>query len=665
MIFLKHLARIGRSTLLSSLLLLALLMLPFTYTGAHAAAAEAETTSTSNPGTVEQLSEAPKGSLAFLYCPELTWDDLLSGLAELDAAGKAGTLTFLGESGFANLSAPNDPGLSDLLKTTDVGAYRYSGNTGAADMLVAIQDFINTELPENAVLVIVAAPLFDGGEPSREFTPIIIRGDNHSGLMSSEITHRQGLITATDLVVLHANLEKRQGHTPVIDITATNGLDKSTLVNKTAETDVISRIQRLAQEDATIESMTTTKQYISMAFLGFVFATFTLSILLLVLGRRDKPGSRKLLVPAVRILWLLVLAFPIATFLMFLILPARPSPVDLIFALLIWIAISSIGALLIGYTTKWVNSLITLFALTIVVVLWGQLLGGPLSSAGYLTYDITEGSRYYGMGNEQGAMLFGSWITLSGLLINRFPDARAIPFFKKWGFALGSLALLFVSTSPWFGASFGPLVWGFIGCFFSWWLFNGRRLKWWLILIMVVAAFALALTVLYADIALNPASHMHQVLPSAGDGLMAVVTRIASDVWAYSFALIRDYVPLVAIVFFVFTFILLVVLRVLKPGTYREFWARNVAFRISYSVCFVLASLTFIIEDSGIFTPAMLIIYPVAGFVWLICDLHSWHLRMLDEDGPPLTIKQLQREALDLLLHKNAGKQTREEEDDK
>jgi hypothetical protein len=262
------------------------------------------------------------------------------------------------------------------------------------------------------------------------------------------------------------------------------------------------------------------------------------------------------------------------------------------------------------------------------------------------------------MGNEQGAILFGSWITLSGLLINRYPEARIIPAFKKWGFALGSVLLLFVATSPWFGASFGPLVWGSLGCFISWWLFNGKRLRWWIIPITVFLAFALALGVMYADIALNPASHMNQITLTSQDGIVAVITQLTIDVWNYSFALIRDNVPPAAIVFFVFVLILLVLLRVLKPGDYREFWQRNIAFRIAYSVCFVLAGITFIIEDSGIFTPAMLIIYPVAAFVWLICDLHSWHLRALEEDGLPLSIKQLQQGALGLLRPREAGRPT-------
>ncbi len=645
---------IGQSFIaMLSALLICTLFVQFAWTDIAYADDALETSPIQSAVSLQEISKASENSVVFLYCSNLNWDKVIAGIRELEGQGGLEQVSFLNSSGFGNLSSPSDSGVTKMLGSANVGRYVCPEGLSTAQSLTTIQSFISNQLPSNSVLVVVSAPLFNGGEPSKQLTPVIIYGNNHTGFLSSEITHRQGMITASDLVILQADMDKRQGIRSATDIDREIGIDEATLTNKATETALISRMDWLAKDNATIESMQATKQYTNLGFLAFVFASFGLSILLLVLGRQETSGSRRILIPAVRILWLLVLAYPIATFLMFTFLPARPTQLELIAALLIWILITAIAALLIGQRTKWVNSLIALFGLTIIVVVAGQLFPGPLSSPGYLTYDITEGSRYYGMGNEQGAMLFGSWIALSGLLINRFPDGKAIPAFKKWGFALGSFILLFVATSPWFGASFGPLVWGFMGCFLSWWLFNGRKLHWWLILIIVVAAFGLALTVLYADIALNPASHMHQVVPSANDGILAVITRIATDVWNYSFALIRDYVPVAAIVFFAFIFILLVVLRVLKPGTYREFWQRNVAFRVSYSVCFVLAGLTFLIEDSGIFTPAMLIIYPVAAFVWLICDLHSWHLRVLEEDGIAMSIKQLQQDALNVLRPKD------------
>ncbi|MDR1184889.1 MAG: hypothetical protein LBK67_08840, partial [Coriobacteriales bacterium] len=627
------------------------------------AEAAQKTSDVSQIETIQAVSEKASAPLAILSVPHLTWETIDAEDVRTDA--------LLAQSALGNLSAPWSSHVTSLLENPDIGFYRFSvdraENAGSAAAAVttfattattaedikfssytkAISEFIERDLPSNAILIIVTAPIFDGEEASRSFTPVIICGGGLSGYLTSDSTHRKGLITAADIATLQNNLNEP------VDSPAHS---KATIKGLSTSDSVTARVQHLQHDATTISSMLATKTSANFAFLMLVFIAFALSILLLILGRSPQPSSRGSLIPAVRILWLIVLAVPSATFLMYCVLPAQPSPLALTIAAIVWAAVLSFAALLIGWRTKWVNALIALFSLSILVIVIGQLFGGPLNFPGYLTYDITEGSRYYGMGNEQGAMLFGSWITLSGLLINRYPDARGIPAFKRWGYPLGSVILLFIATSPWFGASFGPLVWGFLGCFTSWWLFNGRRLRWWITTLVVLCAFGLALGVLYADVALNPASHMNQVIPAMQHGPIEVIMKIASDVWSYSFSLIQDYVPAVVIIFLVFVFILLVILRVLQPGSYREFWQRNAAFRAVYSVCFVLAAITFVLEDSGVFTPAVLLIYPIACFVWLVCDLHSWQLRALAQDGIPVTLRELQQRALGLLSHDSEDK---------
>jgi putative peptidoglycan lipid II flippase len=619
--------------------------------------------------TVRAISTEMKTPLAFLSVPNLTWSDIAKLGADADADASAGADTgasagantdagastsaieLLKKSAFSNLSATKDWEINLLLDNPHIGRYTladsvFADSVSFSSFASTIDTFIKNKLPEGSILIIVTAPAFNGGEVSPDFTPVIIYGEGFDGYLTSDATHRRGLITAGDFISLQNNRNEPVG---------SPDYSMATIDNIPTDDSVSARAQELLHDRAVTDSVLATKKSANFTFLTLVFLTFALSILLLILGGRRTRGSRGVLIPTIRILWLIVLAFPPATFLMFCQLPVQPGAVDLVIANTVWVILISLAALLVGWRTKWVNSLIALYGLTISVILIGQIFGGPLNTAGYLTYDITEGSRYYGMGNEQGAMLFGSWITLSGLLINRYPKARGIPAFKSWGYPLGSFVLLFIATSPWFGASFGPLIWGFLGCFFSWWLFNGWRLRWWLIAAVLTSAFGLALGVLYADVAFNPVSHMSQVIPSMEQGFFALVSNIATDVWRYSFSLIRDYVPAVVIAFLAFVFILLVVLRVLQPGTYREFWQRNTAFRAVYSVCFILAAVTFVLEDSGVFTPAVLLIYPIACFVWLICDLHSWHLRTLAEGGgrSPVTLRELQQRALGLLSHDN------------
>jgi putative peptidoglycan lipid II flippase len=589
--------------------------------------------------TVQAISSEANTPVALLYVPGLSWE-------QLGRAGDSDTEALLAGSALGNLSAPSEWPVESLLANPAIGIYTCTETDSLRLTAREINRFISIDLPENGILVIVTAPVFSGGEVSRDFTPILVHGGGFEGYLTSDTTHRKGLIATPDLTLLVSHLNEPEG---------SPGYSAATARSLPTGDTTLQRIEKLQHELTTTASTLATKIIASYAFLALIFITFAFSILLFFLGRRDRIGSRGLLVPVVRILWLVVLSFPPATFLMFTVLPVQPTPNDLAIAAISWVAVISLAALLFGLFTKWVNSLIALYGLTIIVIIIGQVFGGPLNTAGYLTYDITEGARYYGMGNEQGAMFFGSWITLAGLLINRYPDARGIPAFKKWGYPLGSAVLLFIATSPWLGASFGPLVWGFLGCFVSWWLFNGRRLRWWGAALIVIAAFALALGVLYIDVSLNPASHMGRLESNIHESLISVIARIAADAWTYSFSLIYDYVPAVFVIFLAFVFVLLVVLRVLQPGSYREFWQRNTAFRAVYSVCFVLAAVTFVLEDSGVFTPAVLLIYPLACFTWLICDLHTWHIRTIEASSRPITLRELQQSTLKVLGSKKSG----------
>jgi putative peptidoglycan lipid II flippase len=244
-------------------------------------------------------------------------------------------------------------------------------------------------------------------------------------------------------------------------------------------------------------------------------------------------------------------------------------------------------------------------------------------------------------------MLFGSWITLSGLIINRFSEARWLKAFRSWGFALGSLLLLVLACSPWLGASFGPLVWGTTGCFIAWWLFNGHRLHWWFVLGTLIAAFALAIGVLYLDIHFNTLSHMEWVAPVMQQGLLNLALALLQEVWKVSIMTMLAHVPLVALASVVVITFFLVYLLVIQPGSYRQFWQRNTAFKAAYAVCLFIAVIAFFLEDSGVFTPAVLMIYPISCFVWLICDLHRWHLNELSESDDPVTIEELQLQAIE------------------
>ncbi|MCL1891579.1 MAG: hypothetical protein FWG00_06215 [Coriobacteriia bacterium] len=582
--------------------------------------------------------------LIVIGVPELQWSDL-------DAQTTPTLFALAQNSALANMNAPFSNLKSRLHKDPNITFYYLSVDLSLEyydEEVALLLNTINDNYPDTQpVVAVVSATAFSEKGADRAWAPTIINGPGFSGFTTSESTHRPGFLRGSDLFLLseqlrNAALSEQPAHHY---IGSTGFSDTSNGVGAPSNSSANSleaRIGVLEHKAITIAAVTDTKPLMGLFFLLAVFATFGLSILLLIIGHTEKKGSRDILVPLVRILWLVVLSYPPATFLMFLFVPNAPSGEVLMLICGLWTVAIALAALLVGRRTRWVNSLFFLLLLSITVIACGQIFGGPLYEPGYLTYDATDGSRYYGMGNEQGAIFFGAWFTFSGLLVNRFPKLASIRAFKRWGFVVGSLLLLFVACAPWLGASFGPLVWGVFGVVLMWLYFNGFRVRWWVVLLVLLFAAALALGVLYIDIEFNTLSHMRHYESSLDKGLSALIPRVLETSWNTSIVTIVEYMPLPAILFFLLVVAFLVVLRTFKPGTYRAFWGRNRAYGATYVVGLYIAFITFCLEDSGLFTPAVFLLYPLSGFVWLVCDMHSWHLRELAAEGSkPLTIRQL------------------------
>ncbi|MDR0308873.1 MAG: hypothetical protein LBH87_02985, partial [Coriobacteriales bacterium] len=594
---------------------------------------------------VQMSSLSSSHPIAIINVPNLEWSDV-------SEVSTPNLYYLVGSSGAANLSTPLDDVRYALSTEQDIAWFSLPDDADLSKADQILGESLGRFGEAWTVLIVNDATLFPGNQiaPTREFTPIIAVGKGFNGYLTSETTWRLGLVSSRDIgyMVHHLN-----------DSPDSPSYTNLTIGNQPSTDSSGQRIAELKYQRSLISGIANTKYITDMAFLLLVFSTFGISLILLFLGKRDRPGSRRIFIPIVRILWIIVLSFPPACFLMFLTIPPGTSEILFPLICLAWTGVLALSALAIGRLTKWFHAIVTLFALTILVLVIGQIFGGPLDTASYLSYDITEGSRYYGMGNEQCALMFGSWITLAGLLINRFGENRWIVHFRKWMFPLGSLLLLVVTCSPWLGASFGPLIWATTGCFVAWWLYNGRHFRWWMLLLVSMAAFGLAVGVLYLDVNLNSLSHMSWVAGPMQQGPFIFTVDLLKEVWRVSVTTMTAHVPATAIVFGLSIIAFLVVLRVLKPGSYREFWQRNPVFRSAYSICLLMALITFFLEDSGMFTPAVLMIYPISALVWLVCDLHRWHVSFLRRTDQHLSIGQLQKNAISRdredRLHSRAG----------
>ncbi|MDR2108542.1 MAG: hypothetical protein LBP28_03665 [Coriobacteriales bacterium] len=512
----------------------------------------------------------------------------------------------------------------------DVALYRLTA--GADGDLSAVDTEVNRLLknsPLGTRLIVAALPVTSADAPHLPLAPLIATGIGLEGYLQSSTTHRIGLLAGTDIVDYLASSKVILSAHPA---------------PSTAE-----RLAFLQHNVAICNAVEASREYMGWAFLTLFMLTLAVSLVLSFFEIDMNPRSTRWLVPLTRVLILVVLAYPVSTFLMFIIPPPLYALTDSTGGLtalsLFWTIMLTVIALIIGKRTLWSHSLFFLFIVTSVVILADQLLAGPLSLTGYLNYHANEGIRYYGLGNEASALLFGSWLTFSGLVVNRFPNARLTPHFKRWGFLAASALITAICAVPQIGASFGVLTWGVVGVVIAWWLFAERPLRPRFIIATICGAALLAIGVLMADLAFSPFPHMPNMDSYLQGGPLALLLGVFNEISAYSWATIVYSPPLTAI--FDITVLWLFALALVKPGSYKEFWARNRGLRAVYTAGLAIIVLMCCLEDSGIFMPALYLSYLMAGFIWLVCDMHTWRSRVMQASGKHITLRELMRLALD------------------
>jgi hypothetical protein len=197
---------------------------------------------------------------------------------------------------------------------------------------------------------------------------------------------------------------------------------------------------------------------------------------------------------------------------------------------------------------------------------------------------------------------------------------------------------------PQLGASFGVLIWAPVGCFVACWLFAEHPLRLRFVLLVVGASMVLSALVLMADLAFNPFPHLPNMSGYLEGGPIALLCGVFAEVQVYSLATVV-YSPILTILF-ILTIVWMMVLAFIKPGSYNLFWARNRGFRAVYTGGLAVMILMCFFEDSGIFMPALFLANLLPGFIWLVCDMHTWRGRVMQTSGETITIRDLMRLAL-------------------
>ena len=392
--------------------------------------------------------------------------------------------------------------------TPEVQRAQWRSALGTLDAVVGMAE--KRRGPDGMVIV-VSQSLYpsDDGLPGG-LGAVIVSGQGWSGYLTSSSTHRTGVVTNIDVT---ATALKALGISRPVSVLG------DPMEPASGPAALEARVSRLGRMSAAAVAIESPKRGVLNGFIVLVVALLALSAVLLGLPRSWHGRALPRFARGLQALLLLTLSVPLASWLMFLVTPLPATP---------GIAVAS----LVGTTAVvWLASLLSWWRLPLRVPVAGlglslvallvaeQLFGAPLSFAGFFSYSPLLAARFYGMGNEAAALVFGASIVGAALLFDQWPDSRFSVLGRRWGLPVLGIAVVGVAAAPFLGANVGVAVWALAGFACAWMLMNGRRIG----VGSVLAIVALTVVVLAVFSAIDllgggEQTHLGRALASAGQG---------------------------------------------------------------------------------------------------------------------------------------------------
>lgn len=450
---------------------------------------------------------------------------------------------------------------------------------------------------------------------AEDYSCLVIKDASDKGLFTSSTTRHMGLITTSDAFLALDALSSTSQRFPA----------KLTIYPASDLMPTITRLDILTRDSAMASALQSSQPtFIVVMVACLIFATLC-TALLLFLEIRIQPNVLAYLLPASRIMWIFSLAIPLATYVMMLQLPTHPDAEICLDYFWFCVLEISLVCLIVALVFRWTWAYMGLLGATVLTLVLDQLAGGPLSVGSYLSYAPVEGVRFFGIGNEGAALLFGAWVMLVAFYLTRRPFTKLSQRLRRWLYPVASVFIVSVIAAPWWGANFGAIIWGLVGTFVSWRLFSGHRFSKREVVASVLASGVLAVCVLFLDTTFNGGSHMGGNVNFLSGNLAQQVATVFSNVAQYCFDTLVFSPVLTALFIAVVVFLLFI--GVAKPGPYETFWKQHSEFHGAFYALITTAVLMFLFEDSGILMPALLLLYPLSGLMWFVCNFHSWHIR--------------------------------------
>jgi len=463
------------------------------------------------------------------------------------------------------------------------------------------------EFPD-ATVIVVSQSLVDPEAGSIEgLGPIIVSGEGFSGYVTSNSTQRAGLVTNLDVTATVLDVFGLQR--PVQVLGSPMRVDRSSAV-------LPDRIDVLSQMNDAALAVDTAKPGVVSIFVASTVLALALSALALL--RSDAWGDRLWTgwTTALKAVLLFLLAVPVSSWVMFIIVPRPRAPEVAVAALLGVSAVVWCGLLLLWRTTSMRIPVAAACLATVAVLAVDQVFGAPASFTNFFGYSPLLGARFYGMGNEAAAIMFGAAVVGFAMLVDEWPDTKAARLAKRIGLPLLGILVVVSAAAPFLGANVAVAAWGLVGFGLAYMLMNGRRFSWRLLVGLFFAVAAVIMVFAAIDIFGSGAqTHLGRAILSAVDGgfdeLWTIVTRKAEMNIRVLTRTNWSYILIATLAF-------LCLMRWRPRGDFADTLADNPAFSHAITVLLVAGAVAYFTEDSGIVIPALEFFYLGVGIAWLM-----------------------------------------------
>lgn len=456
--------------------------------------------------------------------------------------------------------------------------------------------------------LIVVSQAHKRGSEYEGLGPIVMSGPEWSGVLSSSSTHRSGLVTNLDVTATILDSLGLERSVSVLGNTmvATEGVGEGSDPDQATA----ARIADLEVLDRTAVTVDSSKAGVIRTFIyTTVAALLVATLLLLRIQTFDSitMRSRTAVVRVLELVFLGILSFPLATFLMFVFVPRPQDSTTAVSAL--------VAALLSVWAVGWLISrrrgvaraIAVISLVTTALLLVDQWLGAPLSFSTYLGYSPLMAARFYGIGNEGAAILFGASIAGFAALLDTLADDRVKRIIVDGVFPVFAILAVVTMAAPFWGANVGVAAWGTVGYGIAWLLFSGRKVTWKSALVALAVMVCLVGAFIAIDL-LSPGfqTHLGRSLESARTGglasLATIVVRKAETNLRVLTHTNWSYV-LVAVLVFVG------LMRWHPAGDFARALTRNPGLASGLTAGLVGGAVAYFTEDSGIVIPALIFLF--------------------------------------------------------